>query len=339
MQLSSSNVFSKYSFLKIFLITFSILIWSYFLIASNVSLKLLAIFDLPSIANTLFTFNFLFFLLLFPLTSSICIAMSTGRERNVDLIEISIGIFVGFILAYLLFGATAHFLLFGLLYLLAHIVLSILTYNKFEERTKISVLSNYANSKISILLTVVILIICLIVIYPSQEDYALGMQVGVVNMFVGDDISNWLGTSYNIGQVSTKAALEFVTDSSEYKDLEKVNDPKVTNFTNFIVDTKLDVSSKKTSEEIKKAFPDLNDVTLKNQILETFNSMPIMIVIQKYFAIIFAVIFASVAQLYFAIAFSLFGLLFVYIFYKLLASRVDEQEDSGDVDENNLNET
>ena len=336
MQLSN-KVFSKYSFLKIFLITFSILIWSYFLIASNASLKLLVIFDLPSIANTLFTFNFLLFLLLFPLTSSICIAMSTGRERNVDLLEISIGIFIGFILAYFLFGATGHFLLFGLLYLLAHIILSILTYNKFQERTKINVLSNYANSKISLLLTVVILIICLIVIYPSQEEYALGMQVGIVNMFVGDDIGNWLGLSYNIGQVSTKAALEYVTDSPEYKDLGKVNDPKVTNFTNFIIDTRSELDSKKTNEEIKKAFPDLNDVKLKNQILETFNTMPIMVVIQQYFAIIFAIIFASVAQLYFAIAFSLFGLLFVNIFYKLLASKVEEDDE--ETNDDNLDDT
>jgi len=322
---------SKLSFLKIFLIALSILIWGYFLVASNVSLEALIIFDLPTIANTFFTFNFLFFLIFFPITSSICIALSTGKKRNIDILEVSIGIVIGILLTSLIFGLKEYFLIFGFLYLLAHIVLSILTYNKFKERKKLNILSNYANSKIALLLTFVLAIMAIIIILPTQEDYALYMQAGMVNMFVGDDVSNWLGTSYSIGRLGTQSTIDFIVDTEQYINLRDVKDPNVYKFTNFIDDFKSDLDSKKTTEDIMKAQPNLTNEKLKNNLLSTFKSMPIMIVVQEYFAIIFAIIFASFAQLYFSIAFSLFGLLFVYLFYKLFTTKKEEPKKEEEV--------
>jgi len=312
---------SHESILKVFLIFISILLWVYFYSASKASLNLLIIFDLPSIVNTFLTINFGLFLLLFPLTSCIIIALSKGEDKLLDILQVSVGIILGFLFGVLLFGQGTSFLLFGIFYVLSHIALVILTYHKFKEKTKdekkIFSVSNYATSKISLLLTVALFIVIIVLIFPHQKESAQSMEVGVVNMFVGDDISKWLGTSYSISKTSTKSAVDYIKTSPEYKALETSDDPKAEDFVNFMTDLSTQLSKPTTDKDISQAYANLDDVKLKNQIFDTIHSIPLMIVIEEYFAFVFAVLMVSLIQLYFTIAFSLLGLLYVFIFYKL----------------------
>jgi hypothetical protein len=310
------DIFTKKGLLKIVLLALSILIWVYFYVASSVSLDILIIFDIYSIANTVFTTDFLLFLLIFPITSAIAIALSTKQDKLVDVLQVSLGIIFGFLLSIIFFNLEKQFLFFALLYLIAHIFLSILTYNKFKDRSKINSLSNYANSKIALLLTVCILILTIVTIAPAQQEYAEKMEAGIVNMFVGDDIENWLGTSFNIGKKTTISNIDYITSQTEYQKLKYINNSDVQDFLDFMKNFEKNISEK-DSEQVKDSLANLDTKEIKNEVFDTIDSMPIMIIIKNFFAIIVGIILASIAQLYFSIAFSLVGLLYVYIFYKI----------------------
>lgn len=318
---------SKQSILKLLLIVISMLIWIYFYTASKVSLSILIVFDLPSIMNTFVTLNFGLFLLLFPITSCIVIALSKGKDLLLDILQVSIGIVIGLLFGLIIFGLGTGFLLFGLFYLVSHIILEVLTHHKFKEKEKRKLFSvnNYATSKISILLTVTLLVVTMIIIYPHQQESAQSMEAGIVNMFVGDDLSNWLGTSYNISKISTKSAIDYIMSTPEYKGLSAVNDVKVDKFTEFMSNQASELEKPTTEKDVKQAYANLTDVKLKQQILETIRAIPLLVIVEEYFAFVFALLLASLAQLYFSIAFSLLGILYVYIFYKLFSVDDDEE--------------
>jgi len=319
---------SKQSILKMVLILISILIWVYFYTASKVSLNILIIFDLPSIINTFFTLNFGLFLLLFPITSCIVIALSKGDDLLLDVLQVSVGIILGILFGACIFGLGTSFLLFGLLYLISHIFVEILSHHKFKEKEnrKIFSIGNYATSKISILLTLTLFVVIIFSIYPHQQESAQSMEVGIVNMFVGDDLSNWLGTSYNINKISTKAAVDYIISTPQYKGLSTVNDKQVENFTDFMDSFASELKKPTTDKDIKQAYPNLDDAKLKAQIFDTVHSIPLLLVVEQYFAFVFAFLVASFAQLYFTIAFSLLGILYVYIFYKLFS--IDDEKEN-----------
>ena len=331
---STEGIFTKQSILKIVLISITILLWMYFYISSNVSLNTLIVFNIPSIINTFFTTNFLLFLILFPLTTAVIIGLSTHKNNWINILHISIGIVIGFVLSFLIFRLSKFVLIFGLLYLLSHIVLSILSYSKFKStisKKRIFSLASYGTSKISILLTICLFILILLIILPHQQEYARNMEVGVVNMFIGQDISKWMGSSYEIGKASTNASLDFIMSTEQYKQLKEVQDKRADNFINFIGDFKKELSKKTTPEDIQEAFPNLDNETIKNKVFEAIHSIPLMVIVENYFAFIFAIILASIAQIYFAIGFGLLGLLYVFIFYKLFTNNTKKSEDEKDI--------
>jgi hypothetical protein len=102
--MSYTEAFNKKGLLKILLISLSIVMWVFFYKSSNISLTSLIVFNLSDIVNTFLTLDFLFFLLLFPVTSAICIALSVEKEKKIDLLEVFIGITLGFLVSFLIFG-------------------------------------------------------------------------------------------------------------------------------------------------------------------------------------------------------------------------------------------
>ena len=310
------NISTK-TILKVSLIALSILLWVYFYIVSGMSLNSLIVFNAPLLINTLLTVNFLIFLLIFPITTAIAIALSTGRGLLDDLLEVSSGIALGIIFSLLIFHLDINFFIFGVLYLIAHVILSLLTYNKFKDRKNIRSLSFYASSKIGLLLSIVIFIFIIIVVTPHQQQYSQKMEASVVNMFVGDDFGGLFGTSYSIGKMSTKNAVDFITTTPQYQDLKNINDSRVQDFVNVINNIESEVNSNTNSDDYKKLYADLDNVSLKNQIFTTINQIPLVVIFNKYFAILIALLILSFLQIYFAIAFSLIGLLYIYLLYKL----------------------
>jgi len=322
------DIFNGRGLLKILLIVITILLWMFFYGASRVSLRLLVIFDIPSIINTFLTVNFLMFIILFPLTSTIIIAMSAKGNKWINLIHIFSGVVIGFILSMFFYGISSKgFLLFALFFIISNLLVSLLTFSKYssEKNPKIFSIASYAGSKMALLLTISLFIITILLIQPAQESYAKDMEAGIVNMFVGDDISNWLGASYDISKASSKATLDYITASDEYLEMMKVNDQSVQNFTTFIDSFKEGVLKKTTPEDLKAAFPNLNTPDIKDKVLLMIRSIPVIVIIEHYFALFFAFAIASISQIYFSIAFGLLGLLYVYLFFILFSIGNDNQ--------------
>ncbi len=308
------------------LISASIIMWMFFYTSSNISINSIIIFDLPRIVTTILTLDFLFFLLFFPITTAICIALSVGKDKHVDLLEIFLGITVGFLASFLLFTFSSNFLLFAMFYLVSHLILSILTYNKFKDRGNLTTLANFANSKIVLLICLSLFLTVFLIILPNQASYSEKMKVGLVNLFVGDDISNWLGTSYSISKASTVSAVNFITEKEEYQRLKNIQNTDVYNYIDFMEDLKKEVSEKTSKEEIQRIYANLDSLEVKNNIYHTISNMPLMIVFNQFFALFYAIIFATVAQLYLSIAFSLIGLLYVYIFFRVFYGKKEKED-------------
>jgi glucose-6-phosphate 1-dehydrogenase len=147
------------------------------------------------------------------------------------------------------------------------------------------------------------------------------MEVGVVNMFVSDDLGSMFGTAYSITKMSTKTAVDYITTIPQFQDLKKVDDPKVKAFIYEFDYIESEVNSKVKSDDYKKLYANLDSVSLKNQILNTISKIPLIIIINQYFAIIMGLFIVSFVQIYFAIFFSLIGLLYVYLLDKLLVKK------------------
>ncbi len=320
-----SRLFSLKNILKIFLISLSLIFWVYFYINSNISLDILIIFDLPSIMNTFFTTNFLIFLILFPITTSLIISFSYKGENKTNILITGIGIILGSLISLLLFGFDFNFVIFLVLYLIIHIVINTFTKTKFESEAKSSVLdtANYSCSKISLFLTIILFIILFISLLPNQQQKAVNLEVGIVNLFVGDDLSNWLGTSYSISKSCTKQNLEQIMGQPQYKALEEKTDVESINFTNY-----LDSTYDSIDDESSFDLANLNTLEVKENVLNTIRTIPMMVIVEKYFAIVFSFVVVSFAYLYFGLAFGILGVIFVIIFRKLLDSKHNNSKDN-----------
>jgi cell division protein FtsB len=328
--MSSIKLFSKKNILKIFLITISIFFWSLFFALSNISLESIIIFDIPTIINTYFTTNFLIFLIAFPITTAIIVSLAITNKNTKENIKItSFSIVLAMLLSYFIFDFNLIFLLFTLFYLILHILIIYITRSKVNSEKKKSIINigSFAGSKVALFLTIILFILVVIYLYPNQQDQALRMEAGVVNLFVGDDLSNWFGTSYSISASCTNQNLDFIMSRNEFKDLEKNNNNEdVINFVNFVKDYKQDISEPKTNSEIIENFPDLSSIEIKENVIETLRDMPLINIIENYFAIIFAFILVSFLYLYFGIAFGFLGVLFIYLFYLLFKNKNEEDK-------------
>ena len=318
------RLFSLKNTLKIFLISLSLIFWVYFYINSNVSLDLLIIFDLPSIMNTFFTTNFLIFLVLFPITSSLIISFSYKGDNKTNIFITCVGIIFGSLISLILFGFNFNLVIFLVLYLITHIVINTFTKTKFESESKSSVLdtANYSCSKISLFLTIILFIILFISLLPNQQQKAVNFEVGIVNLFVGDDLSNWLGASYSISKSCTKQNLEQIMQQPQYIALEEKTDVTSINFTSY-----LDSTYDSIDDESSFNLVNLDTLDVKENVLNTVRSIPIMVIVEKYFAIVFSFVVVSFAYLYFGLAFGILGVIFVIIFRKLLDSKHNNSKD------------
>ena len=316
--MSSTDIFNKNNLFKLFLIILSVIIWVYFYVSSKLSLDLLIIFDIQSIINTVFTFNFLLFLLFFPLPTIIIIAMSFNDNKKINIIQIIFSLLFATIISMIVFKLNYVFLIFFMLYLILHIIISIIASNKFNDNKekKIISISNSISSIVAILFSVILFLIVFISILPDQKIKAEQMEIGIVNLFVGDDLSNWIGTSYSISRQCTVANVDYIMGSSQYRALSQNTNKESTAFVNYMQDLKEKNTKTKTDKEIMAMYPDLTADNIRGKVLETIKSIPLMRIIESNFAIIFAFLIVSVVYFYFWIAF-LISSIFVVLFYNL----------------------
>ncbi|MFH0905904.1 MAG: hypothetical protein V1824_01040 [archaeon] len=325
--MKSNEVFSKISILKILLITISFLVWIYFYISSKINLDILIIFDLSSIINIASSINFILFLFFFPITTCLIIGLSAKQDKLLSIIQITIALVIACIFAIIIFGLGGKFILFTLFYLITHLIIALITNFNFSLKDNKVIKAIYdCCSKAGIAITILIFIVVLIIIAPKQKEHALNMEAGIVNLFVGDDISKWIGTSYEISRSCTKQNIDFLMDRSEFKNLSNNSDNNSKEFIRFMNNVKNEVSSSKTTEELSSLYPSLDSENLKTKVLDTIRQIPLLIIIENYFAVFFAIMIASLVYIYFAIVFLSLGLLYTYIFYKIFENNFNTEQ-------------
>lgn len=316
--MSSTDFLNKQNLFKLFLITLSIIIWVYFFVASKASLDLIIVFDLQSIINTYFTTNFLLFLLFFPLTTIIVISMSFSEDKKINVLNILFGMLIAIAFSMVIFNLSYIFLVFLILYLILHVVISFIASNKYLENPekKIISIATSLNSIITLLFCLVLFLTIFLGILPDQKIKAEQMEIGVVNLFVGEDITNWVNTSYSISRQCTLANIDFIMSSSQYRALEQEEGKESKAFVNYLESLKERSQEPKTSEDLMALYPDMTSNNIRTNVLKTIKSIPLMNIIESNFAIIFALLVISLVYFYFWLAF-LISAIFVVIFYKI----------------------
>lgn len=311
-----SDLFSKNNLIKIGLVSISLILWIYFYLSLGISFDHIITLNLGQIIPTIFSVKFLMFILLFPLTSSLIISFSIKSELSLSIVSLIISLILGSLISVIIFSLNVNYILFFLVYIVSHVVLILLTYSKYKEEDKFTSISNFSLSKISLFLTISIFIIFLIYMLPAQKDYAIKSEAGLVNLIIGNDLSEWTNASYNIGKKSTVTAIDYITSSEKYLSLRYVNDVSVKEYLSYMNDLERDLNNN-SDDDIDTIYANLDDVSLKSDLLEAIDSMPIMSFIKSNFAIIFSLLIASFLNLFFVILFSTIGLLYSFIFYKL----------------------
>jgi hypothetical protein len=316
-----NNLFSnKENLYKILIITISIIFWMYFYVVSKAELYSVIILDIPTIINTFFSTSFILFLILLPLTT-IIISVFSLKDNLDDLIfQTTLSVFISIIFSLIFFKISLIFVLFLFLYLIIHIILIVLTKKKQNTTKKSFDIINFVASKATLFFCVILFISIFLTVAPNQEENAVHMEAGLINLFVGDDMTDWFGMSYSLQGVCTIQNYDHVISSQQFRELKQNTDSKSVVFVAFIENQYDDLLNNRKNK-IRDSLPDLTSIELKEEILSTIDEIPLMKYVKQYFAIIYAIFIVSFVYIYFAFAFSVLGLLYFYLFFILFKNK------------------
>lgn len=313
---------NKEIIVKSLIITISIVFWIYFYIASKVNLFSVIIIDLNSIIYTFFSLNFLFFLLLFPLPTVLMVVFSLKDNVEHGIYYVLFGTVFAAILSIIFFKISLYFILFLFFYLISNLILLILAKKRYLITKKPFDLINYVGSKAVMIFCVILFVILFLIIAPNQQQNAINMQAGLVNLFVGDDLSNWVGTSASLSYACTKQNYSQIMSSPQFKNLKQNTDPSSISFVQYVEGYSEDLFDGKIDRR-SGLLPDLTAIELKEDVIKTMREIPLMYYLEKYFAVFFSLLIVSIVYVYFVFAFSIFGLFLFYLFLLLLYNKED----------------
>ncbi len=289
---------------------------------SNADVFSVVIVDLATIINTFFSTNFLIFMLLFPLPTVLLTVFSLKDNITYVLSYCFLSVLIAIVLSLVLFNISFLFVVFLALYLITNAILVVLAKQKFNVVKKPFTVINYVGAKATMFFCIVLFIILFLAIAPAQQQNAINFQAGMVNLFVGDDLSSWLGTSYNLSYVCTKQNFEQLIRSPQFKNLKQNNDSTSVAFVQFVEGYSEDLLDGRMSRS-QALLPDLTAIELKEDVLNTLREIPLMNFIEKYFGIIFAILIVSIVYVYFVFAFSIFSLFLFFLFLKIIYKKDD----------------
>lgn len=315
------NFLKTKNIVKIALVIFPTLFWIYFLVSSKLTFETLIIFDIVSIFNSLMTLNFLLFLVFFPLTSVVVLSIGFNTPIKESLLILVVSFVFVFLASLLLFKLNLFFYIFIFLYFVVHFIVSYLMGKKSQESYKsLYDLTSNQLSKLASFLIIAVFLCGLFYILPIQKKSVEQMEIGIIGAFVSDNMDSWMDTSYSISTQCTKANLEYITMTSQFKNLEKKTDPESVAFTEMILQLNNTANEKKTKEEIKALYPELDSAEIKQKTMDTIKSIPFMVIVENFFAVIFMLFICSLAYTYLSIVFLFYALL-IFVFNKIFEEK------------------
>src|SRR3989344_5113404 len=190
------NLSSKKLFLGIPIIA-SILLWSYFLKASGFSLlEFLTIADLSQALQVLLSFNFILFVLLFPMTYAIIFSMASFIEKKELRIIATASSILGLIAAMFLFLGTGMIII-GAFYVIGLILAIETAYIKLEELKKFVVprMNSDAGRTALLLVGIGVFAFTALSVLPEQEKYLNETEKSLAKLVSDESLGTGLSKS------------------------------------------------------------------------------------------------------------------------------------------------
>lgn len=300
--------------MKVLFIAFSSFFWIYFLVSSKITLYAFRVFDLVTIFNSIFSINFVLFLIFFPISSILILAIIFNSTKEGRLVTVISGLTLSFIVSIIFLKLNVFFILFLVLYILAHLILCFIV--KTDGKKSLFNQTTEWSSKLTVFLIIGVFVASALYVIPEQEKKVQEFEAGLVNLFISEDLTPWIDTSYTISKQCTLSNLKYVMESREYVALTKKTDDVSYDFTEFMDNVKKTAIENKTVEEIKEVMPDLDSPVIKVKIIDTIRAMPFMGFIESNFALIFSLVFSSLVYSYLSIGFLIFAVI-IYLFNKI----------------------
>lgn len=303
--------FSTKQIIKILLVVFASFFWIYFLVSSKLTLYAIRVFDIATILNSIFSLNFLLSAIFFPITSVIVLSIIFNSNKEESLIVIGVGFCLSLILSIIFLKLNIFFILFLILYILAHLILCFIVKRDLGK----SVFNQTTEwlSKLTIFLIIGVFISSALYMVPDQNKKVADFEAGLVNLFIAEDLDPWIDTSYIISKQCTLSNLKYIMESSEYVALMKKTDDTSSNFTDFMDNLKTSANANRTTAEIKELMPELDSPVIKVKIIDTIRAIPFMGFIESNFAFFFSLVFSSLIYSYLSIVFLIFAAI-IYLF-------------------------
>ena len=297
---------SKKLFLGIPIIA-SILLWSYFLKASGFSLlEFLTIADLSQALQVLLSFNFILFVLLFPMTYAIIFSMASFIEKKELRIIATASSILGLIAAMFLFLGTGMIII-GAFYVIGLILAIETAYIKLEELKKFVIprMNSDAGRTALLLVGIGVFAFTALSVLPEQEKYLNETEKSLAKLVSDESLGTGLSESLADIYIQTqKQQLEELTSSSQYTDLKTVSDPKAQNLVLYMETIKQQISSPAYKEQVKtQIIQSQGKLSQEQNVEQVFErvrkSLPFYSFVEEYFWLIAAFILTS---FYFLIA-------------------------------------
>ncbi len=310
---TDDTMINRNNILKSAFVAISAFIWIYFLVYSGLTMHSIVVFDLSSIFNSISTTHFVLFLIFFPLTSVIILSVIFNSSKTESLFIVILSLALTTLISSILFGLNILFILFLILYIVAHVIFCLIVRKDKDNMYNLSV---EWLSKLIIFFVIVVFLCSVIYLLPSQKEKVHEFEVGIVNLFIAEDLEPWINASQTISRQCTNTNLKYIMSSEEYIAISKKTDPESINFHQFMDNLKESVNSKKKVDEIKDAIPSLDTPVVKAKILDTIKAIPFMGIIENHFAFFFSIIFTSLVYSYLSIVFLILAAT-IYLFNKI----------------------
>jgi len=285
---------------------FSFLAWGFFLGASGVTLEsLITLKDLDGTIQNLLSFNFLSFLVFFPISYSLIIAFTKIFDKRM-LEGISVAAFVlsGIILLLLLSSIQA-LLIVGLFYLISLIVLIETAFIKFEEIKHLKILraSYGAISQALLLVGIGLFISTMLFVIPAQEQLVEEFENEIFSSFTPEDVQEELAdtTAQIIIQTQTQTITQIVSTPS-FQTITQKEDSDVQNFVTVINELLLAVQTPEYKQTLVKSISDrqataLDQTDFQEILNKTKEKIPLFSFLEDYFWLFAAI---TIMSLFFA---------------------------------------
>jgi hypothetical protein len=248
------NINKLHVFAGILLIV-SMLLWGFFLNASNFDLfGLLSITNLDESIEKFFSLNFVLFILFFPLSDAIILSLAKFVEKKELRFIVLIAGIIGLLLLFFLFSSNLNIFIIALFYLIGLILSIEAAFVKLQELKKWvmpRMISNASQTAL-VFLGIGIFLFTALTIIPNQQGYLDEAQESIVGLISDDELGSGLSDSLTDVFIQTQQqTLNQITDTQFYSDLKTVDDPKVLAYASFIDLTKENLSTSRYREQIK----------------------------------------------------------------------------------------